>query len=59
MKKVIGISKLKAKYESHEAKRNLCSEYDIFLADNRILPVLPKLLGKTLGHTAVGGGQGS
>ena len=46
MKKVIGISKLKAKYESHEAKRNLCSEYDLFLADNRVLPVLPKLLGE-------------
>ena len=46
VKKVIGISKPKANYESHEAKRNLCSEYDVFLADDRILSILPKLLGK-------------
>ena len=43
--KVIGLSKLKSKYESHEAKRNLCAQYDIFLADDRIIPLLPKLLG--------------
>lgn len=43
--KVIGTSKLRTKYESHEAKRNLCAEYDLFLADERILPSLPKLLG--------------
>ena len=30
--KVIGISKLRTKYESHEAKRQLCKMYDIFLA---------------------------
>ncbi len=46
VKKVIGILKPKANYESHEAKRNLCSEYDVFLADDRILWILPKLLGK-------------
>ncbi|GAX75349.1 hypothetical protein CEUSTIGMA_g2793.t1 [Chlamydomonas eustigma] len=45
--KVIGISKLKTKYESHEAKRQLCKLYDIFLADERILPSLPKLIGKS------------
>lgn len=45
--KVIGISKLKTKYESHESKRQLCSSYDLFLADDRILPSLPKLLGKS------------
>ena len=43
--KVIGTSKLRTKYESHEAKRNLCAAYDLFLADERILPSLPKLLG--------------
>lgn len=42
----MGISKLRTKYESHEAKRQLCDAYDIFLADDRILPSLPKLLGK-------------
>ncbi|KAK9843779.1 hypothetical protein WJX81_005938 [Elliptochloris bilobata] len=44
--KVVGTSKLRTKYESHEAKRNLCAAYDLFLADERILPSLPKLLGK-------------
>ena len=43
--KVIGTSKLRTKYESHEAKRNLCAAYDLFLADERILFSLPKLLG--------------
>lgn len=45
--KIIGLSKLKTKYESHEAKRELCKLYDIFLADERILPSLPKLIGKS------------
>lgn len=45
--KVLGVSKLRAKYESHEAKRQLCHAYDLFLADDRIIPVLPKLLGKS------------
>jgi ribosome biogenesis protein UTP30 len=44
--KVIGISKLKTKYESHEAKRQLCKMFDLFLADERIVPSLPKLIGK-------------
>ena len=45
--KVIGVSKLKKKYHPHEAKRELCATYDIFLADARVLPMLPPLLGKT------------
>lgn len=45
--KVLGLSKLKTKYESFEAKRQLCGLYDIFLADERIIPSLPKLIGKT------------
>mmetsp|Transcript_22823 Transcript_22823/g.57245 ORF Transcript_22823/g.57245 Transcript_22823/m.57245 type:complete len:258 (+) Transcript_22823:172-945(+) len=45
--KVIGLSKLKTKYEPHEAKRALCNQYDLFLADDRILPSLPKYLGKS------------
>ena len=45
--KVIGLSKLKTKYESFEAKRQLCASYDLFVADERILPSLPKLLGKS------------
>lgn len=45
--KVIGISKLKTKYESFESKRILCNSYDLFIADDRILPSLPKLIGKS------------
>lgn len=44
--KVVGLSKLRRKYEAHEAKRQLCSQFDLFLADDRILPSLPKLIGK-------------
>ena len=44
--KVVGVSKLRTKYEAPEAKRQLCSAYDIFLADERVIPSLPKLLGK-------------
>ncbi|KAJ3340123.1 UDP-glucose-4-epimerase [Gonapodya sp. JEL0774] len=44
--KVIGVSKLKAKYKPFEAKRQLVKEYDLFLADERVLPLLPKILGK-------------
>lgn len=45
--KVVGLSKLRTKYESHEAKRQLCGAHDLFLADDRILPSLPKLIGKS------------
>jgi len=45
--KVIGIDKLRKKYVEYEAKRNLCSGHDVFLSDDRVLPLLPKLLGKS------------
>jgi ribosome biogenesis protein UTP30 len=45
--KVIGVTKLRQKYKPHEAKRLLCRSYDSFLADERVIPLLPKLLGKT------------
>lgn len=44
--KIIPLSKLKKDYFSFEAKRKLCGSYDLFLADDRILGELPKLLGK-------------
>ena len=46
VKKVIGVSKLRAKFKQYEAKRQLCSSYDLFLADDRVLPMLPHLIGK-------------
>ncbi|KAJ9629351.1 proteasome-interacting protein cic1 [Taxawa tesnikishii (nom. ined.)] len=44
--RVIGITKLKAKYKSYESRRQLFGEYDIFLADDRIVTYLPTTLGK-------------
>jgi ribosome biogenesis protein UTP30 len=45
--KVMGLSKLRKNFKPFEAKRQLCASYDVFLADERVLPLLPKLLGKT------------
>lgn len=44
--RVIGLTKLKAKYKSFESKRQLAAEYDLFLCDKRIIGILPTVLGK-------------
>jgi ribosome biogenesis protein UTP30 len=44
--RVLGTEKLKAKYKTYESRRQLFAEYDIFLADDRIITRLPNLLGK-------------
>jgi ribosome biogenesis protein UTP30 len=44
--RVIGISKLLAKYKSFESRRQLRDEHDVFLADDRIVTRLPSALGK-------------
>lgn len=44
--KVIGFSKLKARYQSFESRRQLLSEHDVFLADDRIITRLVPTLGK-------------
>lgn len=44
--KVIPIKKLKTHYKSYESRRQLLTLYDVFLCDNRIYHLLPKLLGK-------------
>ncbi|KAJ5833242.1 hypothetical protein N7474_001553 [Penicillium riverlandense] len=44
--KVIGFSKLKARYQSFESRRQLFSEHDVFLADDRIITRLVPTLGK-------------
>ncbi|KAF4123085.1 ribosome biogenesis protein UTP30 [Geosmithia morbida] len=49
--RVIGFSKLKAKFSQYEAQRRLLSEHDIFLADDRIINRIPKVLGKTFFKT--------
>lgn len=48
--RVIGITKLKARYKSYESRRQLFAESDIFLADDRIVTYLPHLLGKVFYH---------
>ncbi|KAL5731975.1 hypothetical protein ACHQM5_004647 [Ranunculus cassubicifolius] len=44
--KVLKLSKLKSDYRAFEEKRKLCSSYDMFFADKRVIPLLPKCLGK-------------
>ena len=43
----MGIDKIKKKFSQYEAQRKLFAEHDIFLADDRIVTMLPKALGKT------------
>jgi len=43
--RVIGITKLKGKFKPFEARRMLLKENGMFLADERIIPLLPGLLG--------------
>ncbi|KAK0459972.1 ribosomal protein L1p/L10e family-domain-containing protein [Desarmillaria tabescens] len=44
--RVVGISKLKGKFKPFEARRILLKENGLFLADDRVIPLLPKLLGE-------------
>ena len=37
---------LKLEYKPFEAKRNLSNRFDVFLADARIIRLLPSYLGK-------------
>ncbi|KEF57416.1 uncharacterized protein A1O9_05333 [Exophiala aquamarina CBS 119918] len=43
---IIGLTKLKERYKTFETRRQLVSEHDIFLADDRIINRLPAVLGK-------------
>ncbi|KAF9517260.1 hypothetical protein BS47DRAFT_1340013 [Hydnum rufescens UP504] len=44
--RVVGVEKLKGKYKPFETRRQLLRESGLFLADERVVPLLPKLLGK-------------
>eukprot|EP00501_MAST-03F_sp_TOSAG23-6_P001234 GSMAST32.ASY1.ANO1.1280.1 assembled CDS len=46
LKKVIGLNKLRKNYAQYKQRRELLSSYDVFLTDDRILPMLPKAIGK-------------
>ncbi|KAK9389321.1 ribosomal protein L1p/L10e family-domain-containing protein [Lipomyces mesembrius] len=45
--RIVGISKLKTKFKTFEAKRQLRDDHDLFLADDRVVTMMPELLGKT------------
>ena len=45
--RVIGVGKLQKKYKAFENRRQLLNSHDVFLADDRIITMLPAALGKT------------
>lgn len=51
--RVVGYEKLRTKFSQYEAQRKLYSEHDVFLADDRIINRLPKVLGKTFYKTTL------
>ncbi|WVF70385.1 hypothetical protein IAT40_005175 [Kwoniella sp. CBS 6097] len=44
--RVVGLEKLKGKFKPYEARRELMRDHEIFLCDERVLPLMPGLLGK-------------
>ncbi|RWW74339.1 hypothetical protein BHE74_00017720 [Ensete ventricosum] len=42
----IGLSSLRSDYRPYEARRRLCDSHNLFFADRRIIPLLPRLIGK-------------
>lgn len=52
IRKVLGLDSLRKKHcVSYEKRRELLHKYNLFLADDRILPMLSKLLGKAFIQT--------
>ena len=46
VKKVLGLQSLRKKHAQYSQKRELLAKYNVFMADDRILPMLSKALGK-------------
>lgn len=46
VKKVLTLDSLRKKHQSYDQKRQLLSKYNMFMADDRILPMMSKALGK-------------
>jgi ribosome biogenesis protein UTP30 len=46
IKKVLTLTSLRKKFSQYKDRRELCKTYDLFMADERILPMLGKALGK-------------
>lgn len=47
VKEVISLDRLRREFARFEQRRTLLATYDLFMADDRILPMLTKALGKT------------
>lgn len=45
--RVLGIEKLRKRYGTHEGRRELLHQYDRFLVDARVAPMMQRLLGKS------------
>ena len=45
LNRIIGVTKLRKEYARFKERRELLALYDLFLADDRILPLLPAVLG--------------
>ena len=48
---VLDVSQVQKNYPSYEMKRKLRDSYAVFLADDRVLPILSKPLGKAFYKT--------
>lgn len=46
VERVYAISDLRKEHVPYEAKRALAASYDVFVADERVIPLLPPILGK-------------
>lgn len=46
VKKVLGLQSLRTKHKRYEQRRELLERFDIFLCDDRILPMVGKAIGK-------------
>eukprot|EP00762_Andalucia_godoyi_P004010 ANDGO_05624.mRNA.1 Putative ribosome biogenesis protein C8F11.04 len=45
VQKVVGVAKLKTKFKTFEERRALVGAFDVFLADERVITALPRVLG--------------
>lgn len=43
--KVMGVKEVMMEYSTHERRRELLGMYDVFLCDDRLLPMMPRVLG--------------
>ncbi len=51
VKKVISLKELRTGFQTFQQRRDLAASYDVFLADDRIINMLPKTLGRVFMNT--------